>query len=155
MITKDQIENIISEKLVQDDVFIVDLNVTASNKITLHIDSDTGVDIDYCVAVSRLIEGSFDRETDDFDLEVSSAGLSQPFKVFRQYKKNVGKDVTVTPKNGKPLTGLLKSVNEDGIELQTTEKLAIEGKKKKEIVDVVHKLSFDEIAKTEVVIKFK
>ncbi|MFB6319747.1 ribosome assembly cofactor RimP [Saccharicrinis sp. FJH54] len=155
MITKEQVEDIISEKLDQDDVFIVDLNVTASNKITLHIDSDTGVDIDYCVEVSRLIEGQLDRENDDFDLEVSSAGLSQPFKVFRQYKKNIGKDVTVTPVGGKPLTGVLKSVDDDGIELQTTEKTAVEGRKKKELVTVVHKLSFNEIAKTEVVIKFK
>lgn len=155
MITKEQIENVIADKLSKDDVFIVDLNVTTSGKITLHIDADEGVNIDYCVEISRLIEGSLNRDEEDFELEVSSAGLSQPFKVFRQYKKNIGNDVTVTPKDGKPLTGVLKSVSEEGIELETEEKVAVEGKKKKTVVPVLHKFSFDNIAKAEVVIKFK
>lgn len=155
MVTSEQIEAIVSGKLEEDDVFIVDLDVNTSNKITLHIDSDEGVGIDYCVEISRLIEGSLDRDEEDFDLEVSSAGLSQPFKVLRQYKKNIGNDVTVTPKSGKPLTGVLTKVTEEGIELEKEEKVAVDGKKKKKLVAVTYTFSYEDITKTEVVIKFK
>lgn len=155
MITKEQIENIISEKLEQDNVFVVDLLVTTSNKIALEIDSNTGVNISYCVEISRLIEGSFDREVEDFELEVSSSSLSQPFKVLPQYFKNIGNEVKVTVREGKPLTGVLKSVSEQGIVIEVTKKVKLEGKKRKEIVVEECNLLFDSILKTEVVIKFK
>ena len=83
MISTELVYSFIEEKLKEDDVFVVELKVSKSNQITVLIDSDSGVNISYCVDISRLIEGSLDREEEDFELEVSSPGVG-PFKVWRQ-----------------------------------------------------------------------
>jgi ribosome maturation factor RimP len=86
MISKEQIMNIIQQKVEEENYFVVDVEVKTSNKIIVHLDGDQGVPIDFCVSVSRLIEHTLDRETEDFELEVSSPGIGQPFKVHRQFK---------------------------------------------------------------------
>ena len=83
--------------------FIVEITVKPGNKIIVSIDSFTGIAIDDCVAISRSIEANFDRDIEDYELEVSSAGLTQPFKVFQQYQKNIGKNVEILFKNGQKL----------------------------------------------------
>lgn len=155
MILKEDVLNIISERLNEDDVYIVELKISSSNKISLYIDSDEGVAIDYCVGISRLIESNFDREQEDFELEVSSAGLSHPFKVLRQYKKNIGREVKVTLHEQKTLSGKLLGVSDEGITLEVSEKRLVEGKKRKQLVVEQQHIAFDDILKTEVVIKFK
>lgn len=155
MITKEQIIGIIKDQLEEDDVFIVDLSVGGGNKINVIIDSDQGVNIEYCVSVSRMIEGSFDREEEDFELMVSSASLSEPFKVWRQYNKNEGQDVKVQLSDGRKMEGTMKEVTKDSIVLETSRKVAVEGKKKKEMVIEDNVLPFENIISTEIVIKFK
>lgn len=154
MISKDQVLAIIEEKLENDHVFVVELKVSPTNQITVLIDSDNGVNIRYCVEVSRLIEGSFDREEEDFELEVSSPGIG-PFKVWRQYKKYQGKEVLVKKDGMKPQKGYLVDVDEQSFTIEFTEKVKEEGKKKK--IEMVRKLSFqfDEVTSVEPVIKFK
>ena len=154
MITKEQINTIINEKLEEDNCFLVDIKVSSGNKITVLIDSVDGINIDYCIQISRLIEGSLDREVEDFELEVSTPGLGQPLKVHQQYLKNIGRNVEVTPLEGSPLKGKLTEVSENGITIEEEKKVKIEGKKKKELKIFSHKYMFDEIKSVKVIISF-
>jgi ribosome maturation factor RimP len=154
MITKELILNIITEKIEEDGCFIVDLKVTTSNKIMVLIDSTKGITIDYCIQISRLIEGSLDRETEDFELEVSTPGLGQPLKVLNQYKKNIGRKVEVTPFETAPFKGKLTKVSETDFTVEEEKKVKIEGKKKKELKAFTHNYKFDEVKSVRVIISF-
>lgn len=123
--------------------------------IVVEIDNDDAVCIDDCVALSRYLEDNLDREAEDFELEVGSAGVTSPFKVLRQYLKNVGNEVEVLLKNGIKLTGLLKSADEKGIVISIEKQVKPEGAKRKVTVqeDVIY--TFDEIKNTKYLIRFK
>lgn len=154
MIATAQVLSLIQNKLDEDDVFIVELKVSAFNQISLLIDSDEGINISYCVDISRLIEHNIDRETEDFELEVSSPGIG-PFRVWRQYKKYLGKEVLVKKDGIKPQKGILAELDEKSFSIEFSEKEKQEGKKKK--IEVIRKLPFlmDEVSSVEPVIKFK
>lgn len=154
MITSDLVYSFLEEKIKNDKVFIVDLKVSKNNQISVLLDSMEGVNISYCVDISRLIEGSLDREEEDFELEVSSPGIG-PFKVWQQYKKYEGKEVLVKKDGMKPQKGFLTEVDEKTFSLEFTEKVKEEGKKKK--IQIIQKLTFqmEEVASVEPVIKFK
>ena len=133
--------------------FLVSLKISSSSQIEILIDSFEGISIKDCIQLSRHIEGSFDREEVDFSLQVASAGLSEPFQVFKQYEKYVGRTVDVQLKGGKQLLGKMLSADEQkGITLETKRKEKI-GKKKKEVIEE-HAFSFDQIDKTKIVISF-
>ncbi|MCW3805078.1 ribosome assembly cofactor RimP [Plebeiibacterium marinum] len=154
MITKELINTIIEEKLTSDECYLVDLKVSAGNKITVLIDSLIGINIDYCIQISRLIEGSLDREVEDFELEVSTPGLGQAFKVHQQYVKNIGRDIEVIPLEGAPLKGKLTEVSDECFTIQEEKKVKIEGKKKKELKTFSHNYKFDEIKSAKLIISF-
>jgi len=116
MITKDRIQKLVESQLVDADLFIVDIDVQSGNKILVYLDSDTSVAISDCVTISRFVEKSLDRDVEDFELEVSSAGF-MPLKLKRQYVKNVGRTLKVTLKEGDKVTGELVKVEEDAIVL--------------------------------------
>ncbi|PTN07324.1 ribosome assembly cofactor RimP [Mangrovibacterium marinum] len=153
MIDKSKIITLIEEKLTEDQ-FIVEVEVSPANQISVLIDSDKGISIDDCITISRQIEGNLDREEEDFELQVSSAGLGLPFKVFRQYVKNTGREIEVVLKDGQKLEGILKSVQETSFELETSKKEKVEGKKKKELVTRVHTIAFDDAKTVKNIIKF-
>ena len=92
MINKSEIEQIVIAQLDEATQFLVDITVSTSNKINVYIDGFEGVSIDDCIRVSRAIEGNYDRDVEDFELEVSTAGLDLPFKVIQQYEKNLEND---------------------------------------------------------------
>ena len=147
MIKQEFIENLVSETLTKE-YFIVQVTIKKGNIIDVVIDGDNGVTIQKCVDLSRQIEQNLDRETDDFELTVSSAGLGNPFKVYRQYYKNTGKKVEVKINNEKPITGTLTRVDEDGFELETSTLEKEEGKNKK--VEVIKTVRFNFDSKPEV-----
>jgi ribosome maturation factor RimP len=154
MITVEAIQKIADEKLAEAGNFIVDISVKPGNKIVVLLDNDKGVSIADCVAMSRHIEFNLDREKDDFELNVMSPGLSEPFKILRQYQKNIGKRVDVLTKENKKLTGKLLTATEAGIVLETKSKEKIEGKKtKQEVINNIN-LTFNQIKETKVVILF-
>ncbi|HNZ44000.1 MAG TPA: ribosome assembly cofactor RimP [Bacteroidales bacterium] len=126
MITEKQIAEIVNEKLLGTALFLVEIRVKPGNFITVSIDSDSYVSINDCAALSRHIESKLDRETEDFELEVSSAGLDQPLKLQRQYLKNIGNDLKVLTQDGKNFTAALLGVGTKDITL-----LIPENKKKK------------------------
>jgi ribosome maturation factor RimP len=154
MISPLHIRELAEQALQESDCFLVDVHVTPMNKIIVLIDREGSVSINQCVDVSRFIEKSLDRETEDFELEVSSAGLDQPFKVLRQYTKNIGKEVDVKLIDGKKINGNLVSANEEGITLLQITKERIEGRKAKQNVEKNLSLKFPEIKETKIVIKF-
>src|ERR1035437_188678 len=154
MITVNKIKELVEAKIVEGSNFIVDINVKPGNKITILLDNDKGVSISDCVAMSRHIEFNLDRESEDFELNVMSPGLTEPFKTLRQYQKHIEKQVDVLTKENKKLSGKLLSVNDEGILLETKVKEKTEGKKSKQLIISKTNLSFNQIKETKVVISF-
>ncbi len=115
MIKKEKILALASEFLEGTDRFVVEVNTNAENRILVFIDSDTSVTIDHCIDLSRHIEKNLDREAEDFELNVSSSGVGQPFTMLRQYQKYVGKAIQVKLEDGSQKKGILQSVSETQI----------------------------------------
>ena len=160
MINAKKIQFLAEEFLEGTSAFLVDVKVASGNVIRISLENDDRTSITDCVALSRHIEGSFDREEEDFSLDVGSPGLDQPLKVLRQYLKIVGKQIAVNPIEGKKLEGELVSVEEDegefvGLVLKTREKKRIEGRKATEWVDEEHQFQAGELEWTKVIISFK
>ena len=154
MITLEQVKKLTDEKLEGTANFIVEISIKPGNKITILLDNDNGVSIGDCVAMSRHVEFSLDRETEDFELNVMSPGLTEPLKILRQYEKYIDKEVDVVTKENKKLTGKLLSANNEGIVLETQTKEKVEGKKTKQTVINNVPLTFNQIKETKVVISF-
>lgn len=155
MIDKKNLEKIVDEWLAKTDYFLVDLTVSADDSIVVVIDHAEGVWIEDCAELSRFIEDHLSREEEDYELEVGSAGLGQPFRVHRQYEIHVGKNVETQLKDGHKYQGILTAVSEDGFKLLTTQKVKPEGAKRPKNVEVELELKFDEVAYTKYLIKMK
>ncbi len=146
----------INDEIVARGCFIVDVSVSKDNDIVLTIESEEGIiELEDCVSVSRFFETKFNREVEDYSLTVSSAGLDQPFKVYRQYLKAVGTRVEVSLKGGEKIVAVLEAADEDGITLKYTAKEAVEGKKKKELVEHVDRFAMDQVNAVRPFIEFK
>lgn len=154
MIDKEKILNLVKEKL-EESMFLVDVSVNTSNVIHVEIDSFSGLSIDQCVALSRHIESYLDRESDDFELQVSSPGAGLPFKVKEQYLKNTGRELEITLKDGIVLKGLLVEANEEEILIETSAKEKPEGSNKKVLVTRTNRVAYDDIQRARVIISFK
>ena len=154
MISVEHIKSLINSKLEESEFFLVDLTVSVGNKIKLEVDGPNGIPIAECVSFSRVIEHSLDREEEDFELEVSSPGLTKPFKVKEQYLKNVGRVVKVKTLEKGNFIGELLEANAQGIVLEVSEKEKVEGKRKK--IEIVKKIAFNysELKETKVSLEF-
>ena len=136
----------IGDEIVARGCFIVDVSVSKDNDIIVTIESENGrIELDDCVSLSRYIETKFDREAEDYSLTVSSAGLDQPFKVYKQFEKAVGSKVEVSLKGGKKMVALLSAADAESITLKYTAKEAVEGKKKKELVEHEDRFTMDQV----------
>ena len=154
MIAINTIQKLAEGKLAEGTNFIVDISVKPGNKIIILLDNDKGVSISDCVAMSRHIEAGLDREAEDFELNVMSPGLTEPFKIARQYRKNIGRQVDVVTKENEKMRGIILSADDKGIVLETKSKEAVEGKKGKQLITNTISLTFNQIKKTTVVISF-
>jgi ribosome maturation factor RimP len=154
MVDKKELVNIVEEYLKDSSNYLVDVILGTGNSITVEIDNDNGVDIDDCVALSRDIESKLDRESEDFELTVTSAGLTSPFKTIRQYKKYENKEIEVVDKKGVKLAGVLKSSDDNGFTITVIKKVKPEGAKRKmEIEEDIH-YKFDEVKYTKYLLRF-
>lgn len=138
MLEKTKIEKLVNESVAGTDKFLVEISISSSNVVDVFVDGDNGISIQECVKISRLIESSFDREVEDYELRVSSPGLNRPFKMIRQFEKYVNREIEVVSKDDKKVMGVLKSLSEDSFELEQRK-----GKKGKEII--LEKYLFDGI----------
>lgn len=155
MIDKNVVKSLVEEWLDGKDYFLVDVEISADNRIVVEIDHADGVWIDDCVALSKHIEDHLSRDEEDYELEVGSAGLGQPFKVEQQYKNFVGKQVEVLSADGKKRQGLLKSVDGRDFTVAVDEKVRIEGKKRPVVQPVDYTFNMDEVKYCKYVIGFK
>lgn len=155
MIDRQQVIDLTNEWLAGKEYFLVDVAISKDDKITVEIDHAEGVWIEDCVDLSRHIEQGLSRETDDYELEVGSAGLGQPFKVLQQYINHTGLEVEVLTKEGKKLKGILKSACEQEFVLTISKKEKIEGAKRPQIVEEDLHFAYDSIKYTRYIINFK
>ena len=154
MIDKKTIQGIIEKEIENSDLYLVETKVSSDNTISVMIDSLAGVPISTCIELSRAIEGHLDREVEDFELQVSTAGIGQAFQVIQQYHKNVGNEVEVLTKEGNKFNGKLIAVGENDIELEIEELVKLEGKKKKQLITKTMKFNFEQIKSTKDIITF-
>ena len=144
----------VEKQLEGTDCFAVNVEILKSKDIIVEIDSDTRVDIDFVAALNQKIEEEFAPEIDDYNLEVGSVGLTTPLKLPRQYRKNEGNDVEVLTKDGKKLHGMLKSADDEGFTLLTTEKVKKEGEKRPVVQDVERRFGYADVKSVIYEIKF-
>ncbi len=150
-----EISDAIKDEIVARGFFIVEINVSADNDIEITIESENGiVTLDDCVEINRLFEEKFDREKEDYSLTVTSAGLDRPFKVTEQYVKAVGTKVEVSLKGGKKFIATLTGADEEGINVHYTAREAVEGKKKKELVEHDERIGMDMVNSVRPYIEF-
>ena len=155
MIDRNVVSGIVNEWLEDKEYFLVDVSVTPDDKIVVEIDHAEGVWIDDCVELNRFIESKLDREEEDYELEVGSAGIGQPFKVLQQYLIHIGKEVEVLTKEGKKLEGVLKDANEENMTVTIQKKVKLEGSKRPKMVEEDVTYKYDEIKYTKYLISFK
>ena len=151
----EKLKQLASQHLEGSDIFVVDCTSSSSNDITLTLDSDTHVSIDACVELSRIINDAFDRDVEDFSLTVASAGIGEPLRMLRQYHKIVGSTVEVLLADGVKILGTLDAASEEGITISYDEKVAVEGKKRKELQHTVRSYEFAQIKSVKEYLDYK
>jgi ribosome maturation factor RimP len=154
MIDRAKVNYFLVEILEETDLFLVDLTVKPSNKIQIEIDSVKGVSIDECAMVSNALEAKLNRNVEDFELEVSSPGLGQPFKILQQYQKNIGNQVSVLLKDGAKYIGKLLEADNSQVKVEIKEKMKVEGKKKPEMVVAEREILINDIKIIKAIINF-
>ena len=158
MINKNRVKELINDRIQELNcgLFVVDLSISPSNVITVELDKMGGnVSIQDCMSVSRNVEHNLNREEEDFEIQVSSAGLDKPFRVLDQYIKNIGRPVKSVSKEGVKTEGILVEATADKIILEVERLEKIEGKKKKEKIKECLMFQMSEIKETKVVVLFK
>ena len=155
MITKENLKALVEEWLKEGDYFLVDIQMCDDDRIVIEIDNADGVWIEDCATLSRFLQEKVGDELGDYELEVGSAGLGQPFKVEQQYKNHVGDQVEVVDAEGKKTVGELKNVEGRQFTVVTQEKQIPEGKKRPVKVDVDKHFSMDDVKSTKYLLNFK
>ncbi len=156
MIDKNVVENLVNQWLEDKDYFLVDIEISSDDRIVVEIDHADGVWIEDCVQLSRFIEEHLNRDDEDYELEVGSAGLGQPFKVKQQYVNFIGKEVEVLDADGKKYKGVLKAVEDnDDFTITVKEKVKKEGAKRPTIEDVDKTFNINSVKYTKYLISFK
>ncbi len=154
MIDKTIVIDTVKEAINGTDMFLVDVTVDNSNSIIVTLDSYEGMDVDTCADIARKIESRLDRDTEDYDLEVGSAGLTTPFKVKEQYLKNIGNEVEVLTRDGRKLHGILDEAGDTSFTIFTKVKEKVEGKKRPVEVDKQVVIDYDNAKSVKYVITF-
>ena len=155
MIDKNAVKQLVDTWLEGKDYFLTDLTISTDDRIVVEIDHKDGVWIEDCVALSRFIEDGLNRDEEDFELEVGSAGIGQPFKVHKQYEIHQGDTVEVLTAEGKELIGTLADVQPESFTVTVTEKVKEEGKKRPVMKERDVVLNFADVKWTKYYIDFK
>jgi ribosome maturation factor RimP len=155
MINKDVVKTFVEEWLQGNDYFLVDIIFGADDRIVIEIDHADGVWIEDCAELSRFLQEKLGDDLGDYELEVGSAGLGQPFKVEQQYRNHIGDEVEVLQQDGIKLKGILKAVEGSEFTITVQEKQHLEGKKRPVMVDVDKTYSMDEVKSVKYLLAFK
>jgi ribosome maturation factor RimP len=154
MVEEKEIKNLVEEKIQGTDCFIVEMKISPKT-ILIYLDKPEGITIEECAQVTRHIRNNYSNpdELENYNLEVSSPGMDQPLKVYPQYLRRVGKTVKVNTTDGAEITGVLKSVEPEGIIIE--ESITRKDKNKKITETFTKNLAFSDIKETRIVISFK
>ena len=155
MIERNAVKTVVEEWLSGNDYFLVDVTFTPDDRIVVEIDHVDGVWIEDCAELSRFMQERLGDELGDYELEVGSAGIGQPFKVEQQYLNHIGKNVEVLEAEGKKVQGVLKQVDGRNFVVTVKEKQKLEGKKRPQLVDVDKTFNMDNIKYTKYLLSFK
>ena len=155
MIEKNEVKTIVEEWLAGNDYFLVDVMFTPDDRIVVEIDHADGVWIEDCAALSRYLQEKLGDDLGNYELEVGSAGIGQPFKVAQQYSNHIGKDVEVLTAEGVKVQGVLTDVDGDNFIVIVKEKQKLEGKKRPVMVDVEKSYNMNNIKYTKYLLSFK
>ena len=155
MINKETVRALVEEWLKKGDYFLVDIVFGNDDRIVIEIDHADGVWIEDCAELSRFLQERLGDELGDYELEVGSAGIGQPFKVEQQYLNHIGDEIEVLGADGKKIQGILKQVNGREFVLTVKEKQTVEGKKRPQTVDVDKHFSMDTVKYAKYVLAFK
>jgi ribosome maturation factor RimP len=155
MINKETIQTLTEEWLQGNDYFLVDISFAADDRIVIEIDHADGVWIEDCAELSRFLQERLGDELGEYELEVGSAGLGQPFKVAQQYVNHIGDTIEVLDLEGKKLQGTLKAVEGNSFTLTVQEKQKQEGKKRPVLVEVDKIYQMDGVKYTKYLLAFK
>jgi len=155
MINKDVVKTFVEEWLQGNDYFLVDIIFGADDRIVIEIDHADGVWIEDCAELSRFLQEKMGEELGDYELEVGSAGIGQPFKVEQQYKNHIGDEVEVLQQDGQKQKGILKAVDGRQFTITVQEKQMVEGKKRPVMVDIDKNYSMDEVKSVKYLLAFK
>ena len=145
MIDKFKVLDIVKDVLEGTDKYLINMKITPDNRIFVDIDGDNGINIDDCIEVSRAIESQLDRDEEDFELNVSSAGADSPLKMPRQYRRHVGRELNVTPFDGEQVEGTLMEADDQHFVIK------IKGKKKESAREV--SFAYEDVKTAKVVVK--
>ncbi len=154
MIDQEKLGELVSEALSQEEAFLVDMQVDSDAKIRIEIDRSGGINLSTLTKVSRLIESEFDRDEEDYSLEVASPGVGTPFKVWEQYPANVGRVVKVNLKDGSEIKGDMISADEGKIVLTWKERVPKEKGKGKRTIEVSKEIEIKDIQQTKLEVRF-
>lgn len=155
MIDKQLLTQTIEQAIEGTSIFIVDIKINPGNAIVVEIDSTDNIDLDTCASITRKIEDVFDRDTEDYELEVGSAGLTSPFKVKGQYLKNIGNEVEVLTCDGRKMQGVLTTVDDETFTIEVGKKVKEPGAKRPTIVMEPVTLRIDSTKSVKYLINFK
>ena len=154
MIDKKELIAVVERAIADSKMFVVDVTVSGDNVIDVALDSMESITIDDCIAVNDAVHAAFDQDVEDYELTVGSYSLTEPFKVLKQYQKNLGGEVEVLTADGKKIHGNLSEVTEEEFTVTVSTKMKVEGKKRPEMVDVPHTYKYNEVKYTKNVLKF-
>jgi ribosome maturation factor RimP len=152
---KTKIESAVLNWLDDKEIFLVEVSLSSDNRVRVYIDSVDGVSINKCVELSRYLNSAFDREEEDYDLEVSSPGLDMPLKVKEQFKKNLNKEISIVLIDGKKYKGILTAFDDEGIEAEVKLKVKADNQKKKKEIIEKQIFKFNDIKAVKPVVSFK
>ena len=155
MIDKNIVKTAVNEWLEKGDYYLVDLEMTADDRIVIEIDHADGVWIEDCAALSRFLQERLGEELGEYELEVGSAGLGQPFKVAQQYMNHIGDTLEVLQADGKKVQGVLKAVDAPSFTITVQEKQKQEGKKRPVLVEVDKTYTMDGVKYAKYLLAFK
>lgn len=153
MIEKQRIIDIVEEHLKDSDLFLIEVKVSGRNKIMIFLDGDNGVPISSCVQVSRHVESQFDRDVEDFELDVSSVGVDSALRMPRQFIKNIGREIAFEDSEGRKVKAKLLNAGDAGFTIEKQ----LPKKKKKDAPqeDPVQTLSYEAAKDVKVQVSFK
>jgi len=154
MIDKELVRKIAADAIDGTDMFLVEVSVSADNRIVVDVDSMTMLDVDTVAELSRKIEAGLDRDVEDFELEVGSAGLTAPFKVRQQYDKNIGNEVEVLTRDGRKFSGKLVEADDSGFTVEVGRKVRHEGAKRPVLENLPERVAYENAKSVKYVLKF-